>query len=156
MIWMSSEVCDGTDVSTYATVEECDVSRADELAITICIVHLDAARENPTESQLEELNVRISKTLNVELRNYTRSVDDALTLIPDGWGGEITWERTTKHASVVLSAPNPVDPTTMDKLGSHALVQGLKVHFPLPIAICLSALKVHLLIRETSKRKAAH
>jgi hypothetical protein len=128
------------------------MSRSEELAITVCLVHLDVARDSATGTQLDDLNRRISDALGVELRDYTRSVDDALTLVPDGWGGDIAWENTLQSASVVLSAANPNNPETSDKLVSYALRDGARVHAPLPIAICVAALNVHSLIRKRTSR----
>jgi hypothetical protein len=97
------------------------MSRMDERAITICIVDLVGVKDNWTEIEFGELNACISGTLGVELRNFTRSVDDALTLIPEGWGAEITWDNTAKQSSVVLSAPNPNVPGTMHRCVSYSL-----------------------------------
>jgi hypothetical protein len=48
----------------------------DELAITMCIIDLVGDKDNWTETEFWKLNVRISETLGVELRDYARSVDD--------------------------------------------------------------------------------
>jgi hypothetical protein len=127
------------------------MNRIEEQAITVCILDLAGISGNTTETVLDNLNSRISEILGVELRDYTRSVDEALALVPNGWGGEITWTDTLKRSSVVLAAPNPDTPASMQRLVSHSLRDGVEVHYPLPVSICLAALKVHLLIRKRAK-----
>jgi hypothetical protein len=126
----------------------------DDLAIANCIMDVAGKKDNWTDTEFGRLNVHISETLGVELRDYARSVDDALSLIPEGWGAEITWGNTPKQSSVVLSAPNPDVPGTRHQCVSYALRNGVKVHYPLPISICLAALNVHLHIRERARNKA--
>jgi hypothetical protein len=127
------------------------MDRQSELALTVCILDLSGVSENATETALDTLNVRISATLQVDLRDYVRSVDDALTLVPKGWGGEIKWTDTLQQSSVVLWAPNSDASTGTHKLVSHALRDGVEVHYALPVAICLAALKVHLHVRKRAK-----
>jgi hypothetical protein len=128
------------------------MSRVDQLEITKCILDLDCVTENPAEANLDRLNARVSQVLGVELRDYVRSVDSALTLIPNGWSAEISWEHTPQEALVVLFAPDSESPDSMQRLVSYALRDGAKVHFSLPVAICLTALKVHLLIQKRKSR----
>jgi hypothetical protein len=128
------------------------MGRMDELAITMCIGDLIFVNDDWTEAEIEKVNVRISETLGVELRDYLRRVDDALSLIPDGWAAEITWETTPKQASVVLSTANLDRRGTMHRCVSDSFRNGVKVHYPLPISICRSALNAHLVIREREKK----
>jgi hypothetical protein len=125
----------------------------DDLAIANCIMDVAGNKDNWTDDEFGRLNVHISETLGVEWRDYARSVDAALTLIPDGWGAEISWDNTPEQSSVVLLAPNPEVPGTKERRVADSLCNGLKVQYPLPIAICLGALKVRLLIRERERRK---
>src|SRR5260370_4872154 len=127
------------------------MGRMDERAITICIVHLAGVEENTAETELSSLNARICETFGVKTGDFTRSVDSALTLIPEGWSAEITWQDTQKRSSVVLSAPNSNTPESVHRLVSHSLRHVVKVHYPLSLSICLAALKVHLLNRKRAK-----
>jgi hypothetical protein len=124
------------------------MGRAEELAITNCILELAGAKEDATEAQLSELNACIRETLGVEARDYTRSVDAALALIPEGWGGEITWENTIQQSLVELSPPDPNQRQMKVRAVSYSLREGEKICSPLPIAICLAALNVHLSLRK--------
>lgn len=128
------------------------MNRMEELAITVCVLDLAGIGEHTTETALDTLNSRISEVLGVRRRDYTRSVDDALTLIPEGWSAEISWEITPRQSSVALSTPNPNEPEKTDRLVSHASREGVTVHFPLPIAICIAALNVHSLVRKRTRR----
>jgi hypothetical protein len=125
----------------------------DDLAIANCIMDVAGKKDNWTDTEFGKLNVHISATLGVELRNYVRSVDAALTLVPDGWDAEITWGSTPEQASVVLSAPNPDIPGTMHRCVSDSLLNGVKVRYPLPISMCLAALNVHLRIRQRERKR---
>jgi len=106
---------------------------------------------------------------HVRLTEYTRSLDAAVTLVPDGWGAEIFWHdgSSTKEAFVDLRLPNPrwKDPNCPQELyctyaalvssyendddgeseevDPHPLPQAK----PLPLAICIAALKARRAMR---------
>jgi hypothetical protein len=127
----------------------------DEQALTVLILDLAGIGQNTTETVLDTLNARISEILGVELRNYTRIVDHALSLVPNGWGAEIRWRDTVQRSSVALSEPGADTPEGVHRLVSHSLRDGVKVHYPLPISICLAALKVHLFTRKRARPRPA-
>jgi hypothetical protein len=106
--------------------------------------------ENASDEVRRTLNTQISETAGVKFGNYIQSVDDALTLVPDEWSWEPLWQKILQQ----LREPISEHPDKMAAVCCYNQTPEGDRHevlFPLPIAISMTALLVHLTM---SQRRA--
>jgi hypothetical protein len=121
---------------------------------------LISALESATEGSRElddQINEALGNDYETHCPRYTTSIDAALTLVPEGWGGEVFWHdgASARNAYVDLRLPNPrwdepdcppeeyctyaalVDSYESGEDDPHPLPQGR----PLALAICIASMK---------------
>lgn len=112
-----------------------------ELDARICYV------TKPALQRLGTVEQWLQQDAAKRVRAYTWSIDDALTLIPDGW----IWNlRTEKHASFPDSSAHAeiMDRHWPDPLAGYGICE--EGHAATPaIALCIAALKARNVITKT-------
>jgi hypothetical protein len=97
------------------------------------------------------LDSEIAEVLGVTPRDYTRKLDDALALVPEGCGVEIVWDSTPLQSTVVITDADLPDPSSNQfKSDTYNGSDGTVIRHPLELAICLCAV-----LRELSRRERA-
>lgn len=92
-----------------------------------------------------------------QIRPYTRSLEWALTLVPEGWGGQIKWNAGEQGGFVELDFPNPrwsdpdCPPDELNRYGE--LVSSYDEEHepkarPLALAVCIAALRAIQALKE--------
>ena len=102
------------------------MSNRDELlALAECVVAAGALPEHLRRIEQGLLNREIRAFQLVPetraLRDYCASVDAALMLVPEGWGGATHFSECRKHHTVKLGRSHPTNKNTFAEAATPAL-----------------------------------